>query len=386
MTKTFSPIDMFNGLMALCTDKEKKFVFNDYKADETRSYRVFTYQIPKFMDFAKPFAKESRGSMFLINTATGAMESLVCIPMQKFFTYGENDNTKYIHLEDVKRVMIKPDGSLISSYTDLDGELAFKSKKMPAKNSELNEILFSALSTELISEIKQLSLTHTVDLELTSPLNRVILEYKEASVTVLKARSLTTGEALELFSDEVKSLYPHIHAALPKLYSLDTIKDLNSKDKFLNLKDIEGLVIEMNNGEMYKVKTMYYLSQNRFANIQDFSKYDQLLVEAAIEETFDELRTLFHYRNRSENYGISEILSRMEIIEEKVANSYNPFVSLINDFYSEHKDLPIKDYIQKINEKEMKQYFNLLMPMYKGDRTNLKSFYMKTIGNHIKST
>lgn len=382
---TFNPQKMYDSLVTLCDDDpEKKFIYKDYDADDEHIYRIFGYQIPKYMDYQKPYAKECRGSMFLVRKDTMEMVELLALPMPKFFTFEENPETSKVDFDKIKRAFLKPDGSLITSYLDINKSLKFKTKKAPEQDA-FNEIIDSVMYPEFKAEIEKLTQTHTIDFELTSPLNRVILSYEKAELHVLKARSRSSGEFLDIYSNSFKALYPEIAKHLVKPMDVTLMKELGAKNRNLDIQGIEGLVLEMENGQMMKVKTTYYLSQNRFANIQDFSKYDRLLVEACIEETFDELRTLFHYRNRSENYGIDEILSRMEQIEDQVVATFNPFVEKIETFFERHKDLGMKEYQQAISEHDMKGYMQILMPMYKGVNVNLKTHYMNRVGKSLKS-
>jgi len=384
MTK-INPQEMYNGLLALCNnDSEKKFIYEDHYVDDKHLYRVFTYRIPRYMDYQLPYGKECRGTMFLIKKDTKEMVSLIALPMPKFFTYEENPETSKIDFSKIKRAFLKPDGSLISSYIHIDGSIGFKTKKLPYQKS-FTDLINSVLNDEYRAELTALTQTHTIDFELTSPKNRVILSYDTVTLHVLKARSRETGEFLDIYTEEFAKQYSEIAKNLVKPMDIQILKDLDAKNKNLDIHGIEGVVIEMDDGTMMKVKTVYYLSQNRFANIQDFSKYDKLLVEACIEETFDELRTLFHYRNRSENYGIDEILSRMDTIENKVVSTFNPFVAKIESFYKEHKELEPKDYQQAIVKNDMKDFMGILMPMYKGNKVNLKTHYMKRIGRTLKS-
>lgn len=380
--KNIDQNEMYNELVRLSkTSAEKKFFYKDFEINDTFFYRIFTYQLPGFMDFQEPYAKETRGSMFLVNKDTLETE-LVALPMPKFFTFRENPET-IVSADMVNRVFLKVDGSLISSYLDIYGNLKFKTKKVPEQKS-FNDIINGILYDKLEAEIKALTQTHTLDFELVSPYNRVILDYKEPKLHLLKARNRTTGEFLDIHSDDFSICFPHLSKILVEIFKDDIDYIFNSNNRNLDIKKIEGLVLELKNGDMLKVKTNYYLSQNRFANIQDFSKYNKLLVEACIEESFDELRTLFSYKNRSENYDFDGIMRRMDSIEKQVQDTYYSFIFEINDFYQRNKHLEIEDFLSKIKEDQMLQHSSVLMPMFKSFDVDLKAHYMKMIGSKIK--
>ncbi len=380
----FSAQSVYDGLMELMNIKDKPFYYEDTKINEQYSYRVFCYNLPGYMEYQLPFARESRGSMFLIDHNKNEMISLIALPMPKYFTYGEQPETQDINFNDIKKITLKLDGSLISSYINFEGNLAFKTKRSPNQKS-FNNIIEDILYPEFKNELLHLTQTHTVDCELTSPKTRVILSYQESNLTIIKVRSKTTGEFFDIHSDKFKTQYPTLAKHTVELLDPNLLKDLNNKHRFLDLKGIEGGVIELENGLNAKIKTKYYLTQNKFANLQDFSKRDELMVQACIEETFDELRTLFFYRKRSENYDAEGIIADMDIIEKKVKSIYNPLCDTINSFYNQNKDLSLEDYISKIKEENLNEYMSLLIPMKKGVKVSIKQFFLKKYGRKIKS-
>lgn len=376
---------IYNELMNLMDVKDQPFFFEDTILNDDLKYRTFCYTLPKYEQYQLPSAKESRGSMFLLNAKTDQMIEMMAHPMPKFFTYGEQPETANLDLSKAIRFILKIDGSLLSSYIDVVSQsLAFKTKRKPSQAS-FNDIIEQVLNEELKAEIEAITRNgYTVDIELTSPKNRVILEYKEPSLSILKVRSRKDGHFLDIYSDDFKKHYPEMFKNLAPLMDKELFVDLNNKNNHLHVKGIEGAVAEMPDGTLTKIKTLYYLTQHRFAKIQNHKKYDQLLVEACIEETFDELRTLFHYNNRSENYNINGIMAAMDSVEEQVTATYNPLYNLIFGFYNKHKSKPLPEYIEVAKSENLQRYMDILVPLKKGDNVNFNAFYMKNIGRTIK--
>lgn len=377
---------LYNGLMNLMDIKDKPFFFEDTHIGKNLKYRVFCYLIPGYAEYQLPYAKETRGAMFLLDARTDKMLEMVAHPMPKFFTYGEQPETANLDLSKAKRFTLKPDGSLLTTYIDaVSGKLTFKTKRKPQQSS-FDAILEQCLYPEFLAELDYLTRMHhcSVDCELTSPENRVILSYDEPKLTLLKVRNRLTGDFVDIHSQTFQEEFPELAKHVVEELSLDLLKDLNKKNRFLELKGIEGGVVEMEDGTLAKIKTMYYLTQNRYANIQDLSKRDRLLLEACLEETFDELRTLFHYRKRSENYDLDGILKAMDSIEKQVNELYNPFHAKIMNFYEENKSLPVNEFIEKTKNGDMKEFMSVLVPMHKGQKVNLKSIFIKMYGKRIK--
>merc|ERR1712025_613624 len=92
-----------------------------------KTYRIFNYQLASYAQFCMPNGLECRGHMFEIDENQKPIR-LAALPMPKFFNIGENPFTQNLNFENVRQVMRKEDGSLISTFLDKNEELAFKSK------------------------------------------------------------------------------------------------------------------------------------------------------------------------------------------------------------------------------------------------------------------
>lgn len=374
---------LYNELMTLVTDPSiggNEFVIKDVaiKGQSNLLYRIFTYSLPGFTQFKLPSAKDSRGTMFIVDKNTGKAE-LIALPMQKFFSVGEGEPhlAKLHSVDNAKRIYMKEDGSLMTSYVSpIDGELKLKSKN----NAEYvnKSVIGKALPENLMKDLMKAYIQDAicVDLELTSPENRVLMEYKDYKLHVLSARSLLTGDKIDVRSDFFKQEYPHIHDAL--------VKEVPRNEYDLNRSDIEGYVLEMENGELLKVKTLPYLSMVAVVNIQDMSKLSVNLYAAAVNEILDEVRSLFHYRNRSENFPIDKLIAQADAAEDYARKTYLPFVKHVNEFVEKYKHLDIKDYIIKAQQED-KDLMPVLMTLYKGKEFNLKDFAIKKFGKKALS-
>lgn len=378
--------ELYAGLIALTLEDNTPFFFEDSIVNEEFAYRVFNYKLAKYSDFLKPYANYCRGTMFLVNRATNQMIELSVLPMPKFHTYGESQWTMDIDFKDAKNCFLKLDGSLISTFIDktLDNQIGFKSKKHHF-NKALNSLIEKSMNEKFKEELTELTLTHTVDCELTTPENRVIIEYTDYCLYVLKARSRSTGEFLDMYTPEFEEQFPEIYSHLAPKMDLSILQHLDYKHNILDIPDIEGVVVEFNDGSMTKVKTRFYLSHSRFANIQDFKNYNNFLVKAVLEENVDNLRTLFNYRNRSENFPIDEILAKIDSVEEQVLETFRPFEKEIMSFYDQHKDLDKPDFIKVAKEQKMVQHMAFYSQLLDNSpHANIKDYYFNKIGRHIK--
>lgn len=363
---------LFNDLSDLVKNGEGEFLHKDYisKHDDNFFYRIFTYDLPKHSDFKKPNALNCRGTMFLIDKTTGEAQ-LIALPMQKFFSLGEgsSEDNKF-KIEDAVRAFLKVDGSLLTSYIcPFEQVVKFKSKNMPTFQEY--DLVEKSISENLLKEITQLGKNNiSVDLELTTPNNRVMIEYKDYNVDVLKARSLLTGEEINMRTSEFKQEYPTVFSKL--------VNEISVKDVDINRKDIEGYVLELPNGKLVKVKTLPYLSLVAVISIQDRSKETEYLYRAALDEVLDEVRSLHHYKANSPNYPLERLLSTVDKVEAYAAKTYRELINTVEALYEENKHLERSDYARKFGTiPEYKEFMPLLMDKYSGKEIDYKKSAVK---------
>jgi T4 RnlA family RNA ligase len=362
---------LFETLMKLCENNPGSFVYKDFFTDhESRVFRIFSYEIPKRNEFKLDGAMDSRGTMFLISTNPNQRNpKLLCLPMQKFFSIGETLVSTTVDTSSA-RAFIKEDGSLLTTYLcPMTDELKFKSQKQPTfKEYELVE---KSVTPELIKELTKLyTYGICVDLELTTPKNRVFMEYKDHKVHVLRARSMCNGESVDLRSHLFKNVFREVTKFL--------VKEVPMKDVDLNRSDIEGYVFEMPNGVLFKAKTVPYLNMAAVINMQDRSKENEYMYEAALNECLDNIRSLYHYRRHSPNFPLEEILRKLDETEAYAKRTYLELIDRVNTLYEEYKHLERGDYARAV--KDHKDIMSVLMDKYLGKAVDFKKAAVKIYG------
>lgn len=360
----------FNNLMTLVAGSNGEFLFQDHPiaGQDNLVYRMFNYSLPGYMSFKQPSAKQCRGSMFLLDKTTNQAQ-LIALPMDKFFSIGEGvgEDLKF-KVSDAKRAFIKEDGSLLTSYLcPFEKTVKLKSMSQPLYiNAEIiNKSVPDALAKELGA------LAHDgicVDLELTTPENRVIIEYKDYKVTVIQARSILTGHKVDIRSDEFKHQYPNIAEHL--------VQEVAIEDVDLERSDIEGYVFELADGTLKKGKTIPYLSIVSVIKIQDFRKEAEYLYSAAINKVLDEVRSLFVYRAYSENYDLEGKLAKADKVEKYASETYNGFVTNLNRLFEENKHLDRREFATKLNKEKG---FSIMMKLYSGEEVKPEDYKKEAI-------
>lgn len=324
---------LYQNLMAVCEGSENFYFVDQVTPMQTR-VRIFTYRLGGYTDWLKPDAVECRGIMFEMSDKDKPL-ALLCRPMEKFFNYSEllawqklDKNT--IPLGDsVVDVMIKEDGSLISTFLDA-GYLAVKSKASVKSDQAMQayaliarDPVFSARLTELAKD------GYTVNMEFVSPNNRIVLGYEKPDLVILNVRNTETGEYVDykdVFAD------PVLRGYLVKRENIE-VTDL---DQFVNetyeKEGFEGYVVKTDKG-FVKIKTNWYVNLHR---TKDSLNNNKALFLNIVENTVDDLKQLF----------IEDVvaLKKIDAFETLFLDKLNALVALANQKIDENKGKSRKDF------------------------------------------
>lgn len=347
---------LFKDLMDL-VERDESFFFKDFNLED-KVYRIFNYNLASWTSFQQPGAMDCRGAMFEVSDVNNVV--LASLPPQKFFNYEEGgvDHTS-CKLGDK---MIKMDGSLISTYMH-KGQMFLKSKGS-LFSSQANDAMSlldknPKFKEELETLVKQ---GYTVNLEYTSPTNRIVIAYQEDNLTILSARNHETGE--NLFATKLKEKLVHFSNSNVMLEKMVAYEDLRGQEiqqiKFVELireeKEGEGYVMEFirEDGQSYlgKVKNLKYIALH---HTKDSVNSPKRLFEAIINEASDDLRTMFT--------DDPFILKTIEEMEKHVQPIYNHIINTVTEFVEKNQNLERKDFAIK-TKAEQPEFMGLIMNQY----------------------
>ncbi len=328
-------------------------------------FRIFSYRLANYTEFMKPGGVECRGHMFEI-TQDGNPIRLAAIPMQKFWNLNENPLTMNLDLSKIDYIMLKADGSLISTYLH-NGELRVKSKTSLASDQAvaamnlLRSDEYKDLAHELLGIEK---LGFTINMEYVAPTNRIVIGYDKPALIILNIRSRDDGsyvDSIDLDSDN----FPTILSNWIEYVDLD--ETFIKKEEFVadipSMQGVEGYVVRLESGQLVKIKTEWYLVQHR---AKDSINSPRRLFEAVLEEASDDLRSLF--------FDDPLALKMIEEMEVKVEKMYNHLVATVEKFYDTNNHLERKDYAILGQSELDRMYFGLAMNKYLGKSVEYKTF------------
>lgn len=350
--------EIYADLIALVENSES-FFFKDVIVQDTM-FRIFNYRLCSYSDFLLPSALESRGIMFAIDPS-GAVLELASLPMGKFFNYKENPFTENVDFSKVTHAMVKEDGSMISTYIHFDLRLKTKGSVDSEQAVAAMKWLDQEEHKRLRGECYILGLQKlTVNFEWTSPENRIVLGYEKEGLVVLNIRNNVTGDYIP---------YDQYPAVIKKYAVMDEMEFIEDMESFVNeipaKNGIEGYVLRLEDGQMIKIKTDWYVARHR---AKDSINTPKNLFRAIVGEEIDDILVMFE-----EDKVAMKIINDMI---ELVKPIYNHMIATVEAYHTDNKHLDRKEYAIKARDLD-DGLMGLYMNMYTGKANDYKAFAKK---------
>lgn len=334
--------ELYNQLINLCAENEA-FFFVDQKTPMQTPVRIFTYRLAGYSDWLKPGALECRGIMFQMDNDTPV--KLLSRPMAKFFNYAEVKAWEALEkapasIGKIQSVMIKEDGSLISTFDD-SGYLGAKSKASVNSDQAMQAMTVIHQDPEFAKRLYELVLDgFTVNMEYVAPTNRIVIGYERPNVVILNVRDNSTGEYVsykDLFSDPILRRYLVKNEAV----IFDNLDEFVSD--VYQMTGFEGYVVQTDTG-FFKIKTNWYVNLHR---TKDSINNNKDLFMNIAENTVDDLKQLF----------IDDIvaLKKIDAFETLFLSSLNSMTFKAYDAIEQLKGKSRKDYAVALSSDQSKE-------------------------------
>jgi T4 RnlA family RNA ligase len=355
-------LEIYNNLLKYTQEDETFFTADQVFKGVT--YRVFSYRLGSYTAFIAPDALEGRGIMFELDSNDQPVR-LACRPIHKFFNLNENPSTMNLDLsvDNIKLIMDKADGSLISTYLDHEGELQLKSKT--SLGSDQVQMAWRALKDEPQFREDLIEVTNlgwTVNLEYTGPDNRIVIGYEKPSLRVLNVRNIETGEYNNVcYRNEPghSMFYGHVVDTHKESFDLVAMEDQQG---------FEGVVVVLHSGQWFKLKTKWYAALH---HTKDSINSKRRLFECVITEAADDLKAMF--------FDDPVAMGMIKAMEDLVIPKFHAVIHAVDKFYTENKDLDRKSYAIKGQQELQRDLFSLAMSKYLGKEVNYKEWAIKHI-------
>lgn len=223
-----------------------------------------------------PLACQCRGLILssdktLDESSCPGKTEVLAYPMDRFFNYGQGAAAN-INWDDRNLIVsTKLDGTLAIVYFDRpQNQWCVATRAVPEADILINSGLFTfrTLFEKALKDSRNLSFeeftnkldkNHTYCFELTTPYNRVVVDYKDCNITLLAARDISTLKEVNISTLQfAKEL-----GLLPNKFAYNSINELVDWVSTLNPLEYEGVVVSDSKFNRIKLKNAAYVAFNK---------------------------------------------------------------------------------------------------------------------------
>lgn len=290
---------------------------------------VFNYRFSTYSEFINPVkdknynAKELRGLTYVFNEDGTLFERFIML--NKFWNINEVEETQLTNLKNkkIKSIYNKEDGSLITFIKLPNGKIVAKTKSgfdnEQAKTA--NEILLT--NKNIFNFVKDCLDKNLITLwEYVSFKNRIVLNYNNTNLILLKVRNNKTGQYIDI--ENFRGLGFDVVSSISNKADLEEILEWLNKAE-----NVEGVVITFEDDTLVKVKSKWYVEKHFF--LTDITNRENIIIEMILNETIDDIKSSLNsdidrekicWIQNIENIVKNFILKRSSEVDELVSN-YN---------------------------------------------------------------
>tara|TARA_Y100000389_G_scaffold88564_1_gene85015 strand:- start:3048 stop:4307 length:1260 start_codon:yes stop_codon:yes gene_type:complete len=315
---------------------------------------IFNYRLATYENFINPINDlslnklELRGLTFIFNKDGSLFKRYLL--MEKFFNINENKGTQLTDLNKlkIKSVYNKEDGSVISFVKLPNGKVVAKSKAS-FDSYQANKANFIYNNDNYIKSFVNDMLNNEIVpiFEYVSPFNKIVINYTNDELILLKLRDNETGEYINI--DNITEEW-NIKVPEKFNYTLDELEELSKSVEYK-----EGWVIEFDNGLKAKKKTEWYFSLHKLFT-EDLNK-ENYLIEKIIKEEIDDVISILD--NSPYHDFIREKVNKITNLISKYIDDKSNKVNELYDVYNSYTN--IKEFvINNLNSDEFSYVMNLV--------------------------
>lgn len=269
--------------------------FNFYATEfRIKGYKVVTFNYflcdPRWFttplrEFPEISAKDMRGVTFVFNEDGTLFKKFLML--EKFFNLNQTEETQEHLLKNkkIKNVTIKEDGSLVA-FMQLPDKTVFTKTQGGFDNEQSQNALKIYNEDKNIKKFVDdfLSDGFTPLFEYVSFDNRIVLKYNKKELRLIGIRD---NERLEAFISvaDMSQIMDRYNIPVITTVSFDTLDEI--KERMKTATDMEGVVIEFEDGQLVKIKTEWYFNLHGIRTENIFR--EDYIIQNFLKETLDEV-------------------------------------------------------------------------------------------------
>jgi hypothetical protein len=276
-THTFGDLARDHGVYASFSKSGHKFSLNydQIEARESDPLSQETRGLILSAEDGKSFLSQAvmvNGKLSYEQVSPGKTR-ILAYPMKRFFNHGQGSAADINWSDPKLAVLEKLDGTLTIVYWDpFTDKWCVATRSVSEADLLMDNGLFTfrTLFEKALVETtgyefdvftRYLDKAYTYCFELTTPYNRIVVEYKNNGITLLAVRGLVTLQELD-FKHPVVDLLPTC-LPLVQAHSYTSVQELVDWVSSLNPMEHEGVVVRDGNFNRIKVKNAAYVAYNK---------------------------------------------------------------------------------------------------------------------------
>lgn len=320
---------------------------------------IYFYIISYNELFDNDIRREMRGITFID-------KDTYFLSLHKFFNINQHEETQYGKLKDKKIIEItdKLDGSLINPIV-INGKIYMKSKASIISEQSVGATDFvngnSVYKTWIEGMIEKR--LHPI-FEWVAPDNRIVLRYEKSDLVLLQIRD-DEGNYLNINDFDIPE-----GITIRKEYDLEEWGSLEKLYKYIReAKDLEGVVIRFEDGQMVKLKSEWYFEKHRYTNLTDKDYMTHIL-----NDTIDDILSIEqvdHDLVMSYIYKVNKYITKKA--EEITKFDFTGFETVKDVAIGCAKDPNRGMLITYFKNRDIEEVFNLVKKRMKQDYNKLSA-------------
>lgn len=305
-----------------------------------------------------PIGKECRGLILTPVNFSGYIDpnlvlgqtKIMAYPFNRFYNYGQSEADKIDFFHDKTRFYEKMDGTLCILYYDfIKDEWCIATRAVSEADLFIDKYIYTFRSlfekaclettgvhfNDFVSKLEQ-NLTYMF--ELTSPINKIVVNYKKYEITLLGIKNNLTGEE----QDPINQFNIDCYIPKPQTYSFSTLEDTINFVSSFDPQKHEGLVVCDQHFKRIKIKNPSYVAIHRIVDAT--TRSPRGLMKIILLEKFDDVMSSLPEHILNE--GI-ELQQKLYILNKQYNIMYNDIINNIKKDKNERKNFALS--VQRSN-------------------------------------
>jgi hypothetical protein len=386
-THTLKELQEMHGVYASVSKNNRKISLN-YDQIEAKENDPLSQDCRGLILAKSEFSEFAMSNSKLDNNVVIGETQIVAFGMRRFFNYGQGAAANINWSDPNLAVLEKLDGTLCIVYYDFFiSKWCVATRSVPEADLLMDNGIFTfrtlfekAFQETVENKVKGIyyggfeyfldgnfSKNFTYCFELTTPYNRIVVNYSNNRVTLLFARHMPNLQELSLTHNMVAPLSRDI--PFVKAYTYSSTEELLNWVSSLNPMDHEGVVVLDSNFNRIKVKNAAYVAYNKLHD--KLGSSERNCMEFILLEKDDDVKSFLP----------EEIVKNMEILKVGLQNALAKYDSAYSDIQLNMKALgesaTKKDFALMVN-KHTELWSAPFFQIYAGKASSMKDFIQKS--------